>query len=1155
MAINGQTSTWFLIFTAILFNPINGHEFPFTETTIQEIQSAFAKKKLTSRQLVDLYMTQIETLNPQLRSVLEVNPDARSQAEKADDTIATKDKLNTTAGSFALVGSVVPRDATVVERLRNAGAVILGKTSLTEWYSFRSLGKVPNGWCARGGQAQAPAFLNQPVYVLIICRILTFHLEIHVGQAVDQLFRLPTNMVVVSLGSETHGSILCPSDHNSVVGFKPTVGLTSRAGVIPVLPHLNTIGPISRTVSDAVYVLDVIAGFDPRDYEATSEAAKYIPIGGYKQFLNQDGLKGKRLGVVRHPFVNSLNGSTIFIAFERHLNTLRSGELTAMLAGFKISVNDYLKELISSPEKTEEYGQATFISSEKTSGYGEKERKAFELMEKLSQDGFEKMMAEYELDAMVTPGVGAISCAGNRLAIQGLLFPADMHISACPSAKTSPCMLQLSPTWGNNFKRICIKFKPATNENKVIGNEQAYLQDTDAVYVLDAIVVFDHNDEGTREASNNSKQFWWTSLNIANVDVILNGTASGETLAFTAEFKLAFNKHTIKGLLASPGDVSIQRESSQNLVNGIDDEVTPALLKLENFSRNGFEKFMRDNKLDALVTPGFRYFYCSCNWAQSEAFEIAYAFERGTKIQKPPPSDIAKNLIASLSFHHSSRMASNSSSLSIYLLSLLLLILLIVSSAFSIKEATIEELQFAFKQNQLTSRQLVEFYLGEISRLNPVLRGVIEVNPDALYLADKADQERKAGAARSKLGLHGVPILVKDNIATKDKMNTTAGSFALLGSVVPRHAFVVTKLIQAGAIILGKASMTEWAHFRSYEQPGGWCARSGQGKQRKFSIYNSQILSIDRFSMQNPYVLSAETCGSSSGSAISVAANLAAGALGTDTAGSILCPSGLNSVVGIKPTVGLTSRDGVIPISPRQDSVGPICRTVADAVYILDAYWKILGIARNIPVSNYANESDVIKAFELHIQTLREQGAVVVDHLKLTNIDGIVDIVGSGQILALAAEFKLALNAYLKGLVTSPVRSLADVIAFYKKFAKLEKTKEYGQSLFIMAQATNGFDKDVKAALLNLTKLSRDGFEKLMKENKLDAVVTPGIDMVVVLAIGGFPGIIVPGGYDGEGKPFGIYFGGLKGSEPKLIEIAYGFEQATKIRKPPSFKP
>lgn len=182
MAINGKTSAWFLIFTVILVNPINGDEFPFTETTIQEIQSAFAKKKLTSRQLVDLYITQIETLNPQLRSVLEVNPDARREAEKADveraanegrrflgelhgvpvllkDSIATKDRLNTTAGSFSLLGSVVPRDATVVEKLRNAGAVILGKASLTEWYSFRSLGRVPNGWCARGGQAQVSSLL------------------------------------------------------------------------------------------------------------------------------------------------------------------------------------------------------------------------------------------------------------------------------------------------------------------------------------------------------------------------------------------------------------------------------------------------------------------------------------------------------------------------------------------------------------------------------------------------------------------------------------------------------------------------------------------------------------------------------------------------------------------------------------------------------------------------------------------------------------------------------------------------------------------------------------------------------------------------------------------------------------------------------------
>ncbi|TXG64824.1 hypothetical protein EZV62_011818 [Acer yangbiense] len=510
----------------------------------------------------------------------------------------------------------------------------------------------------------------------------------------------------------------------------------------------------------------------------------------------------------------------------------------------------------------------------------------------------------------------------------------------------------------------------------------------------------------------------------------------------------------------------------------------------------------------------------------------------------------------------------NSSQLSLFLILLAILSsgsLTISSHGFTVEEATVAELQLAFKQNQLTSRQLVEFYLGEISRLNPVLRGVIEVNPDALHLADKADRERNAKAPSSLLpGLHGIPVLVKDNIATKDnKMNTTAGSFALLGSIVPRNAFVVTKLINAGAIILGKASLSEWANFRGLA-PNGWCARSEQGK--------------------NPYVLSADTCGSSSGSAISVAANMAAVTLGTETDGSILCPSSYNSVVGIKPTVGLTSRDGVIPITPKQDTVGPMCRTVADAVYVLDA---IVGFDRNdeatreaskyIPRGGYkqflkqcglkrkrlgivrnpfvVEGSEVAEVFEHHIQTMRQRGAIVVDNLTVANIDDILDASGSGELVTFVAEFKLSLNAYLKGLVSSPVRSLADVIAFNNKFSKSEKIKEYGQMLFEAAQATEGIDSGVQEAYSNLARLSKDGLEKLMRENKLDAVVTPGANFATVLAIGGFPGINVPAGYDSNGVPFGICFGGLKGTEPKLIEIAYGFEQATKIRKPPSFKP
>ncbi|KAK4401427.1 putative amidase [Sesamum angolense] len=468
-------------------------------------------------------------------------------------------------------------------------------------------------------------------------------------------------------------------------------------------------------------------------------------------------------------------------------------------------------------------------------------------------------------------------------------------------------------------------------------------------------------------------------------------------------------------------------------------------------------------------------------------------------------------------------------------------------NALSVREATIQDLQTAFQQNQLTSRQLVEFYLNEIKRLNPILKGVIEVNPDALYLADKADQEKKAKLPGSLSGLHGIPILLKDNISTKDKLNTTAGSLALFGSVVPRDAGVVTKLRKAGAIILGKASLSEWANFRSLTAPSGWSARGGQGK----TFYPL---------MCNPYVLSADPCGSSSGSAISVASNMVAVSLGTETDGSIICPSGFNGVVGIKPTVGLTSRGGVIPISPRQDTVGPICRTVSDAVTVLDA---IVGFDYNdaqttriaskyIPYGGY---TQFLKANGLKGKRLGIHGAILVDNLELANIDTILNSALSGEATALLAEFKISLNSYLKELTASPVRSLSEVIAFNQRFSNVEMIKEFGQENFLASEATNGIGAAEKKAIWNLTNLTRNGFEKLMIQNKLDALVTAGADVAPVLAIGGFPGISVPAAYDGKGVPIGICFGGLRGSEPKLIEIAYGFEQATKSRKPPTFQP
>lgn len=374
---------------------------------------------------------------------------------------------------------------------------------------------------------------------------------------------------------------------------------------------------------------------------------------------------------------------------------------------------------------------------------------------------------------------------------------------------------------------------------------------------------------------------------------------------------------------------------------------------------------------------------------------------------------------------------------------------------------------------------------------------------------------------------------------------------------------MVTKLRKAGAIIFGKASLSEWSDFRSYEPPNGWSARGGQGK--------------------NPYTLG-EPCGSSSGSAISVAANMVAVSLGTETDGSILCPSTFNSVVGIKPTVGLTSRAGVVPISLRQDTVGPICRTVSDAAYVLGAIVggdrydnSTIEASKYIPKDGYGQflRVDRLKgkrigivreffdfghddafypgAFEKVFKALEQGGAILVDNLTIENLHVIIGGL-SGEWTALPAEFKISLNAYLKELVASPIRSLSDAIEFNKKNSKLEKLKEYGQELFLKAEATKGIGVAEKAALTRLATLSKNGFEQVMIKNKLDAIAAPGWAISPILAIGGFPGVSVPAGYNPQGVPYGIGFGGLKGFEPRLIEIAYGFEHLTKSRKSPSMK-
>ncbi|KNA20378.1 hypothetical protein SOVF_053140 [Spinacia oleracea] len=377
--------------------------------------------------------------------------------------------------------------------------------------------------------------------------------------------------------------------------------------------------------------------------------------------------------------------------------------------------------------------------------------------------------------------------------------------------------------------------------------------------------------------------------------------------------------------------------------------------------------------------------------------------------------------------------------------------------------------------------------------------------------------------------LYHIVINVCKNVLIEDVKIRAAGNSPNTDGIhvqVSSEVTIINTNVKTGddCVSIGPGTKNLWIEritcgpshgIRSFDAPNGWCARSSQG--------------------QNPYNLSANPCGSSSGSAIAVAANLAAATLGTETDASILCPSSANSVVGIKPTLGLTSRSGVIPVSPTQDTVGPICRTVEDAAYVLDSIvgydpydcQATMNARKYIPQGGYAQflKLDGLKGKRLGIKN---------------------------ELIVMLAEFKLSLNSYLGQLIKSPVRSLADVIAFNNKSAEKEMMKEYGQQVFVSAEATTGFGLREEKALATLAEWSKDGFEKIMSEDELDAIVTPDWSFSSVLAIGGYPGISVPAGYDKDGVPFGICFGGIKGTEPKLIEIAYAFEQATQIRKLPT---
>ncbi len=490
-----------------------------------------------------------------------------------------------------------------------------------------------------------------------------------------------------------------------------------------------------------------------------------------------------------------------------------------------------------------------------------------------------------------------------------------------------------------------------------------------------------------------------------------------------------------------------------------------------------------------------------------------------------------------------------------------------------IEEATILQLKDRMKSGEITARTLTEAYLNRIETIDKQINSVIEKNSEALEIAELLDRERKEKGPRGPL--HGIPILIKDNIDTADRMKTTAGSLALLESKPKQDAFVVQKLRQAGAVIIGKTNLSEWANIRSSHSTSGWSGRGGQTK--------------------NPYALDRNPCGSSSGSGAAAAANLCVAAIGTETDGSIVCPSSTCGLVGIKPTLGLVSRSGIIPIAHTQDTAGPMARNVSDAAIILGAltgidsrdsatneskgkmltdYTKFLdpnglhGARIGVHRKAFGFNDAVDEMMNDLIKIMKERGAVIVDPADLSIPPEFSDT----ELDVLLYELKADLNTYLSSLgPAAPMHTLAEVIDFNEKNREKEMPF-FGQDLFIKAEAKGPLtSKEYLDAVKKNKELAREkGIDIVIRTNKLDAMIAPTggpawlTDYVngdhftggysSASAVAGYPHITVPAGYV-SGLPVGISFFASAYSEPTLIKLAYSFEQATKARRAPEFLP
>jgi amidase len=468
-------------------------------------------------------------------------------------------------------------------------------------------------------------------------------------------------------------------------------------------------------------------------------------------------------------------------------------------------------------------------------------------------------------------------------------------------------------------------------------------------------------------------------------------------------------------------------------------------------------------------------------------------------------------------------------------------------------EASIPELRALMMSEELTSRELTVGYLERIAALDPLLGAVIETNPDAEAIASRRDRQRRSGHLRGPL--HGIPVLVKDNIATDDRMQTTAGSLALVDSRVRDDAPIVARLRAAGAVILGKANLSEWANFRGFAPFNGWSARGAFTR--------------------DPYLLSFDPCGSSSGSAVAPAANLCAAAIGTETDGSVVCPAGNNLVVGLKPSLGLLSQDGIIPIAHSQDTAGPMARTVVDAAILLavmqtrfprgnhaspldeDGTFRHrrglrnvrIGVDRRYFTPDYGGEPDLVAVAEQGLAALASLGATLVE-----TDTGDPLAYFDAEFTVLLVEFKAQIEEYLRGLRNTSMRTLADLIAFNISHCP-EEMKYFGQEIFEQSQATSGdlTDPDYLAARALCVRLARtEGIDAALRRDRLDAIVAPTYSFASTpAAVAGYPNISIPVGVTPEGKPAGLwmYSGFLR--DWRLLRLAFELEQEVQPRRTP----